>query len=183
MQAERIYNAAFTENGGGDESDVAADFDASVATLSRWFTCEREVTGWYVSQRARIELKRPRIDRILLPTRELRNDCGWDLGPIGIEMKRRSEKIGRAVSQALDYSHAVFPVCGWVTCMLEWVFIWPVASVTGDWASVMVQNRIGWASYDFESFILAAGGMNVLRADSSTATFHKPKCGYKVGSR
>lgn len=118
-----------------------------------------------------------------MPTRELRNDCGWNIGPVGVELKRESEKIGRAVCQCLDYSHAVFPLTGGLTCMLEWVFVWPVESVTGDLASVMVQNRIGWGCSYRGEIVLKCGGLNILKADAGKARFNRPTAGYKQGSR
>lgn len=183
MDAQRIYSPGFTDAGTAVEVSVAADFDDVLSGLARWFTVTSEVTGWYVSQRCRVPAKQPRIDRILLPTRELRNAHGWSLGPVGVELKRESEKIGPAVCQCLDYSHAVLPVTGGLTCMLEWVFIWPVSSVTGDLASVMVQNRIGWASAYRDRLTLKCGGTNILTADPGEAKFKKPVAGYKQGSR
>lgn len=184
MQAEGFYEAAFTETGEAVEADVAIDFDTLMDSLSRWFLVEREVTGWYLSQRCRVPAQRPRIDRILRPKRELLR-AGWSIGPVGVELKRQGAKIGPAISQALDYGHAAFPFgdVGSTVC-LEWIFIWPVGSVTGDLASVMAQNRIGWACTDWRGdFNLRSGGMNVLTANANHATFKKPTCGYKVGSR
>lgn len=171
MDAQRIYSPGFTDSGNAVEISVAADFDDVLSGLSKWFTVAREVTGWYVSQRCRVPAKQPRIDRILLPTRELRNAHGWSIGPVGVELKREGEKIGPAVCQCLDYSHAVFPVTGGLTC------------VTGDLASVMVQNRIGWASAYRDRLTLKCGGMNILTADPGEARFKAPSAGYKQGSR
>lgn len=181
---EKIHEQAFTDCAGGTEAEVCQGFDGVFALNHRWFRVLSEVPGWYVSARPRREIKQPRIDRILLPTRELMAE-GWCLGPVGVELKRGGEKIGRAVCQALDYANAAFPISGGCTVYLEWVFIWPITSVTGDIASIMTQNRIGWASsWNGVEIVLKAGGGNVLRCNPDQVhSVSRPACGYKAGSR
>lgn len=181
---EHVTSLATTDAGKAIESEVWNDFDAVFRLHDKWFTVIREVEGWYISGRSHVQPKRPRIDRILLPTANLRG-CGWDLGPVGIECKRQGDKLGPAVCQAIDYSHAVFPITGGLTVNLEWIFVWPVSSVSGDVASIMSQNRIGWASsWNGVDVQLKAGDCNALDVTpSSIISIKTPKCGYKVGSR
>lgn len=178
------HEAAYTETGDAEEAVVAESFDTLLDRLDRWFSVEREVVGWYMSNRIKVDAKRPRIDRILRPKRELLRK-GWRLGPVGVELKREGAKIGPAISQALDYSHAVFPFSdvGSTVC-LEWVFIWPVKKVTGDLASVMAQNRICWACTSWDGGLqLQDATRTILIATPSGAEYKQPVCGYKVGSR
>lgn len=181
---ERIHEQAFTDGEGGCEAEVWRDFDEVFRLHERWFRVLPEVTGWYVGPRPHILPKQPRIDRILLPSRELMA-AGWRLGPVGVECKRKGEKIGPAICQALDYSHAVFPISGGCTVALEWIFIWPIDKVTGDIASIMSQNRIGCArSWNGVDIQLKTDSLNILEATPGNITrISTPRCGYKVGSR
>ena len=88
-----------------------------------------------------------RIDRLLLPSPKLR-ELGWEYGAIGIEVKKSGVKIGPAISQAIDYSRAVWtlPDFGNIRVWLDWIFIWPMVKQHGPIASVLAQNRIGSAS-------------------------------------
>lgn len=183
IDSERIYSAGFTAEGDKNEADVCKEFDAFMAHLSKWFHVESEVRGWYVAQRPHVAPSQPQIDRILRPNRELIRE-GWDLGPIGIEIKRESCKIGLAISQAMDYSHAVFPVTPGLTCHLEWVFVWPVPQkVGGCLASVMNQQRIGRAFQKNGTLQLWSADQFILDADQFGVHFKRPNCGNKVGSR
>ncbi len=181
---ERFHEQIRTDGKGGVEADVWLDFDEVFQRHSKWFTILREVRGWYVGARPHCPVQQPRIDRILMPTKALR-ECGWHMGPVGVECKRRDEKIGRAVCQALDYSHSAFPLTAGLTVNLEWIFIWPVSGVTGDLASIMAQNRIGWASsWNGVDVQLKGGDGKILDATPENIQhIRTPRCGYKVGSR
>lgn len=181
MYAEKIYSAAFTDDGLADEACVAKEFDEVLASLANWFRVASEVTGWYVSQRSRVKAGRPRIDRILMPTKAMQDE-GWDIGPIGVELKREGgKKIGPPVCQAIDYTHAVFPVGNGSTCMLEWVFVYPLREVAGDIASIMLQNRVGWACSHLGVLYLKTD--RTIRIEPSAVDWKKPQSGYKRGSR
>ncbi len=83
-----------------------------------------------------------RIDRILSPTRELR-EAGWDIGPIGVELKKSGMKIGPVLAQAGDYLRCVWHMEHGFNVMLDFVAIWPIDKQHGTTASFMMQNRIG----------------------------------------
>jgi len=107
------------------------------------FNIYREVRGTYLHPRPGVPPQTPRIDVILGPKQEL-IDKGWTHGFVGIECKRSHEKIGRPISQMLDYSRAVWDIdAAGRRVMLNWVFLWPLHGQGGPIASVMAQNRIG----------------------------------------
>lgn len=126
------------------EQESAAVFDAAVG--DRWWTVYREVSGVLLQPRPAQTDGALRIDRVLIPKKPL-IDAGWKHGAIGVELKRSGEKIGPPISQAIDYSRGAFtiPRFGGVRVVLDWVFIWPVASQGGTTASLMAQNRLGSA--------------------------------------
>ena len=165
-----------------NESDCWAEFDATMQTLEQYFVVHREVTGWYTQGRPHCQPKRPRIDRIISPREPLRA-LGWDLGPVGVECKRSHEKAGPAISQAIDYQRALFPISGSLTVSLEWVFIWPMEDPKGDIASIMSNQRIGFMSPLADGITFGCGDGFIQRVTTSGVRYRRPQCGYKVGSR
>jgi len=170
----------------GTEEEGWADFDRLIELHPDVFKVAREVSGWYVSQRMNTQAKTPRIDRILFPRKRL-VEAGWTHGPIGVEGKTSKKKAGPAISQAMDYSRAVFqsPFGCHSRIMLEWVFVWPIREVKGAIASIMMQNRIGHV-------FARDDGTLVFKADQTTAIKLLPSgaiyatelpMGRKVGSR
>lgn len=119
-------------------------FDRMV-TLTGAFNIYREIDGEYLQPRCGTEDKRARIDRLLVPNRKA-VDAGWTNGIIGVEGKKSGFKIGKLVSQAIDYTRCVFrlkePIPE-VLIMPVWVFIYPSDRIYGDLESVMAQNRVG----------------------------------------
>ena len=97
------------------EAEAAAAFDSLVPT--DLFVIHREVTGrlaWPLYGQG--EATRVRIDRVLQPT-DTAIKLGWACGYIGVELKRSGEKVGRAISQMLDYLRSTFQIDGQkVTC-------------------------------------------------------------------
>lgn len=179
----RTFEQATTAGNHVAEAACWADFDGAMERLSDYFGVLREVTGWYLQQRANCPPKRPRIDRILTPRKQLR-DAGWDIGPIGVECKRSGEKLGPAISQCLDYQRAVFPINGGCTVNLEWVFIWPSPIIPGDIGSIMAQQRIGTMQRSRYGVELGCGdGYDRTISVEYGVRYRRPACGYKVGSR
>ena len=174
------------------EADSAAEFDRIVGA-SGMFRVYREVDGYYLAHRPGHELRCPRIDRILQPLPALR-ERGWT-ATVGVELKRSGTKLGPLVSQALDYSWAIFR-CGDTYLYPEGIFVWPMRRDEGDGdetvgraiESVMVQNKIGTCCAergDTVAFFLGssrvlgigAAGASVVRADLFNPV------GRKTGSR
>jgi hypothetical protein len=155
---------------------------------SRYFSWQREVTGYYIQPRPHCKPQTPRIDFILKPTEELVNQ-GWEHGCIGVECKKSGEKIGPAVTQILDYHGSVFKLDpSGTTVMLEWIFIWPLQTVIGDMASVMNRNRIGWICEGFATpssleFKVAGRQGLYLQGPQELPSVNNFKCGYKLGSQ
>lgn len=150
------------------------------------FRVYHEVPGFYVQPRPLTEEKESRIDRILIPLKKT-VDAGWHHGAIGIEAKKSSHKIGPIISQALDYSRCVFELPTnppGLLLMVSWVFIWPLKDPGCDLASVMAQNRIGYA-YEFdETIYFCSSGLHglVLQANGEVRAKNLPS-GRRRGSR
>lgn len=96
-----------------------------------------------------------RIDRILVPTMEAAIQ-GWRYGAIGIEAKsgdhsrNGSNNTGKFISQALDYSRAIWDIGhpAGIQVYAPIIFLWPFDKPSASIASVMAQNRIGVAKYN-----------------------------------
>ena len=119
---------------------------ALLAIINRdhWLV-RQEVRGWLLQPRMDTEGSgNPRIDMILQPTRLLM-EAGWRYGMVGIECKRSGVKLGRVISQAMDYTRCVWEMPSGIDVMTRMVFIWPCDNVKSDIESVMIQHRIGVA--------------------------------------
>lgn len=134
----------YTSGAWATEADSCVALD-ELLDLSDAFNIYREVSGRYLQPRLEQADKTPRIDRILVPRSSFVAATGWHLGCVGIECKRSGEKVGRPISQMLDYSRAVWCVDPvrevWIT--LKWVFLWPHNGAGGPLGSVLAQNRLG----------------------------------------
>jgi len=108
------------------------------------FTIYREVCGEYEYRpHYKDSNKTPRIDFLLTPKKNL-IDTGWPFGAIGIECKKSNVKIGKPLSQIMDYSTAVFRIPKFnILIKPDFIFLWPCESTHGDIASLMAQNRFG----------------------------------------
>lgn len=178
----KTYERARTIGDHDLEADCWSEFDATMETLKEFFVVYREVTGWYIHPRPHCKPKQPRIDRVIAPREPLRA-FGWDLGPVGVECKRSHEKVGPALSQAMDYQRACFPLKGSLTVCLEWVFIWPMENPKGDIESIMAHQRIGFMSPIPGGITFGCGDGFVQRVTTEGVRYRRPQCGYKVGSR
>lgn len=170
----------------------ATEKDAEIALDSHIFAagCFQEphaqVNGRPLLMAPTNDAKDFRIDRVVLPTKAAKS-AGWTLGPIGIECKRSGEKLGRPVSQMLDYRNAAYRLKDSDTWfLLNWVFLWPAMPLGGPLASVMAQNRVGTVHADnWGTLHFNAGGHTV--ATAGLTGFDVRPCadrmGRKVGSR
>jgi hypothetical protein len=165
------------------ELEAAQAFDNSIDDLGGLFRVYKEVEGRYQYFRPTQTLKTPRIDRILVPTAELQL-AGWDIGPIGVELKKSGTKLGPPLCQLIDYTHATWNLKGnWI--IPQWYFLWSVDKLTGPLQSILAGQRCGGVYKDqyhrlvfHSAFIIAklAPGEVDVRPDN---TNH----GFKVGSR
>lgn len=117
----------------------------SIVNPLHWKVRER-VSGYMLHPRLDVEgTCGKQLDVMLQPTSYLM-ECGWRWGFVGVECKKSETKLGRVISQAMDYTR-----CAWTIppygfdVMARFVFIWPCEPVGGDLQSVMVQHRIGVA--------------------------------------
>lgn len=175
-----------------DEPSAWTHFDSKVQ-MGQAFRVHTEVWGELIQPRFGCETEasggkgnRLRIDRILLPMQPA-IDAGWTGGAIGVEGKKSGAKIGRVISQALDYSRCVFELKNsHILVMLRWVFLWPLESEpVGDLGSVMAQNRIGWvASSARTPLVFGCGGTHGLTIHHDGKITTKPlPMGGKKGNR
>lgn len=167
------------------EKASAIAFDALIDRTEQ-FKIYREVEGELLQPRMYAEDKTVRIDRIISPKQSL-IDAGWKHGPIGIEIKKSSTKIGPPLSQILDYSRAVWhiPVIGF-NVVLEYVFLWPVDKQAGTLASIMSQNRIGtcWSISKWTPLAFYVGEERALTFDKEwRPAFGKLISGRRTGTR
>lgn len=116
----------------------------SIINPSHW-AVRTEIDGWMLHPRIDAEGSGVlRMDAILKPT-ALLIERGWRWGFIGIECKRSGKKVGRVISQAMDYTRCVWNLPSGIDVMTRFVFVWPCEPVKDDLQSVMVQHRIGVA--------------------------------------
>ena len=130
-----------------DEPSACRYFDEQIAA-TKLFKIEREVFGYNLFQLpGKEDQRRFRIDRVLWPLQRL-IDHGWSIGPVGIEIKTSGKKIGKVVSQCLDYLKSAFehkPDGLNLLFIPRLVFIYPLDEVRGNEASLMNQNFVGCA--------------------------------------
>lgn len=181
----------------GDEPTAWVHFDAQ-AERNAMFRVHREVWGELIQPRfgcddPPAESGGPvrkgnwlRIDRILVPSRKVL-DAGWCGGLIGVEGKRSGAKIGKVISQALDYSRCVFELPDThFLVMVRWVFLWPLeGEPKGDLGSVMAQNRIGWVRSSTRTPLVFGCGMThgITVNFDGTADVQQLPMGRKKGNR
>lgn len=133
------------------EPEACAAFDDRVAA-SNAFRIYREVRGEYIQPLIGTEEKTSRIDRILVPLGPA-IQAGWKEGAIGVEIKsseKTKTKFGPVIAQAIDYQRCAFRLTEGVPGLLvmpTWIFIFPLESVAGPLASVLIQNRVGTCSF------------------------------------
>lgn len=129
------------------------------------------------------DLQAARIDRLLIPTPELKTQ-GWTHGPIGIECKSSGTKLGRPLAQILDYSRVAWRI-GETYVVPRFYFLWPMSKVHGPLASVLAHNRIGGAhTSPFTLLQLSCGEQVIARFNQDGShSFKSADFGRKVGSR
>lgn len=161
---ERQFERDLTCGDWATEAESEAELDRRLNATNLW-TIYRQVEGRPYAQAPTDDVKGYRIDRVVFPTLAARL-TGWDLGPIGIECKRSGIKIGKPISQALDYRRAFWHLDSspesWFT--LGFVFVWPIHPQGGPIASVMAQNRVGSAfptDADGDGVSLGVGSQSV----------------------
>jgi len=165
------------------ERDVADDFDKRIEA-TKAFRVYREVTGEIFQPRVGTRSQGIRIDRVLLPL-PATVAAGWNLGAVGIELKRTGEKIGPVISQAIDYQRACWRLePSGVLIVTEWVFLWPFRNQMFALASIMAQQRIGVGHFSsWNQVVLSAGSSTVFSIRDGLKEIKPCQCGKKTGSR
>lgn len=154
----------FTLGSWKTEQESALFFDGisvQLESLGFW-SSESEVSGTYMNCLPMEERQGCRIDRILYPKKKL-VDEGWCFGPIGIELKRSGEKLGRPASQCIDYRNAIFTSADGTQFVLQQVFLWPLLTWGGgELESVMGQRRVGGVFFQYEKMRFYLGQQLVM---------------------
>jgi hypothetical protein len=165
-----------------NEGAACAELDKRLEQSGLFARIYKEVSGDYIATRPGREKKGCRIDRILVPGKELRAR-GWN-HTIGVEAKRSGLAIGPAIAQSIDYTWAVFD-CGPVKLYLDYIFLWPLHKQSGPIQSVMAQNRIGECRMNNYSVVyFYVGNRTVIRLEKEgRLTVENTAAGNKRGSR
>lgn len=173
-------------NGCFQSEELAMEAFDLIVESNGAFRLHKEVCGEYLQPRADTEKKEARIDRLMIPLKEAIS-AGWKMGAIGVEGKRSGSKIGKVVSQALDYSRCAWTLTDGVPGLLllvRWVFVYPSDFPVGDIGSVMAQHRIGCVTLCGDSLYFNCGGTNGLILSAGGSVQIKPlPMGKKAGSR
>jgi len=111
-----------------------------------------------------------RADLLLLPNDPV-IEAGWNDGAIVIEVKRSGKKIGRGISQLIDYMNGTFYIEGGIAVVPSWGFLFPAVKQAEAIASVMAQQRLGTVTlkhgeldfYCGETRVLSIGGPGDVR--------------------
>lgn len=166
------------------EAQACAEFDRLIDGDPRFSRIYRECWGHYINPSPYEDDEKPRIDRILIPSRELQR-AGWLHGPIGVEIKRSGIKMGRPVAQCIDYLRATF--CPDEKSMAGFhmrvglVFLFPAPKPTHDLESIMAQHRVGNCHIDYHGKLdFQFAGRHVLSLTEGERNFIPRR---KVGSR
>lgn len=173
-------------SGDFESETIAWNVFDNLISRAQAFRIHSEVVGDYIHPRPLTELKKARIDRILIPL-ERAYSAGWTQGVIGIEGKTSGKKVGPVVAQALDYTRCVFEIEKWpgILVVPQFIFIFPMQNPYCDVESIMAQNRIGhcWIE-DNCRIVFSCGGTNgiVIEGTGDIKAKHLPM-GYKRGSR
>lgn len=163
------------------EEDAAAEFDRRIEACGLFDRVFKEVRGYYLTYRPNRDRKDARIDRVLLPSKRLR-EAGWSR-VVGVEIKRSGEKLGPCLAQAIDYTYCAWNVGHyWMLC--EHVFLWPFAKQSHAVESIMLQNGVGVIYEGPRSPLVFQLDRQVIRINSdNTFGAQLPAAGTKTGSR
>ena len=165
------------------EEEVGWFFD-SIISKSNDFYVLREVTGCYTQPKPFSELRAPRIDRLLIPKEKLRSK-GWPHYCVGIELKAGGLKLGRALSQSMDYTRAVFTSHEFCCdIMPRYVFMFNTCKQHGQIASVSAQHRVGFCEWKYNQLTFFIGEMPAFSLRGGEVCDIKDiSSGWKTGSR
>lgn len=126
-----------------------------------------------------------RADILVLPSEKLYRE-GWRDGAIVFEVKRPGEKIGRGLSQLIDYVNSVWYMSDGVMVVPSFGFLFWAVSTGGPLASIMSQQRIGTADLNRNDELeLRCGQQTVMRFDMCGHVVKKGNLnfGHRIGSR
>jgi hypothetical protein len=132
-----------TEGDYQTEEMACIAFDDAV-TKTGLFNISKEVWGRFNNPLPFKDNKdHPRIDRILTPTTKLL-DAGWNQGAVGVEIKKSGVKLGRPLSQCMDYLHIAWEMPrSKIVVNLNYVFLFPLGKFGNSLASLCEQNHLG----------------------------------------
>lgn len=176
-----VSDAIYTVGSWDSEEESAVAFDQRISS-SQLFRVYSEVLGDIIQPHPWQQFEgRLRIDRILVPNEKFN---GFNLGVIGVELKKSHAKIGRPFSQMIDYSRCAWRITRGIRVMTNFVFLWPAEKFGGPLASLCAQQHLGIARPSF------AGGIDFYCGEHRICTINREKfdlgnlnVGQSTGSR
>lgn len=146
------------------EIDACREFD-SIIDGTGLFTIAREVLATPMDTDDWRLAKRGRLDRALMPT-HLAIDRGWQLGAIGVEVKRSQVKAGPPMAQARDYRRSWLQIDSRQAFRISFAFLFPYRPAGGGMAySLMHSDRVGGAYIKDGELVLNCGGSIIAALD------------------
>lgn len=146
------------------EEEAAEAFD--MALPPNCFRVHKEVKGTPIYNNSYKRGKDYRIDRLLIPTKPLINN-GWDIGAVGVEIKRSKYPMGDVINQAHDYTSTTWRLENGIHLMSSWVLVFPAALPVGFEAKIMGNLRIGNAMIDhWGTFSMYISSLKVFVSDA-----------------
>ena len=169
------------------ESDAADYIDSLLDLAKDLFAVSKEGPGTLQYSRPQQPKTDMRIDRILHPRKKLLQS-GWRFGVVGIEIKKSMHPAGPLVAQAQDYMRSAFTFeSSGVSVVLNSIFLFPAFAAGGGLASILAQNRIGFAGEHNGRLSLTLNNASLLRYEGDgvfrIGSCGQLNCGMKVGSR
>tara|TARA_R110000868_G_scaffold158641_1_gene386925 strand:+ start:333 stop:911 length:579 start_codon:yes stop_codon:yes gene_type:complete len=168
------------------EDDAKKAFSEAF-TATGCFNIYAEIDCWYFGGSVFGDKPTGRIDYVLTPRKPLL-DKGWQMGCIGVEVKKSGYKAGPLICQMIDYSKAVFRLpdaCGaCLVCMTSVCCFPELKGAGGPMQSIMANNRIGEATVSKNGVTVRVNGTTVFGSTARDGIRCKNvNCGYKNGSR
>lgn len=173
---EEELRRQYTQLDFSTEEEAAKAFDQHAEASLLFRKILREVPGRMVYRPPYKQDGSVRLDRILFPAPH----APWS-GPIGVEIKRSKEKIGRALSQCIDYQNCLFEIRPHVWFHPEWTFLFPAANLKGPVQSIISQNRVGTCCIERGQLLFWATGQRVITEQQTR--LNPEAAGAKIGSR
>jgi hypothetical protein len=166
------------------ETEACKFFDEVVGG-SGLFTIHHEVKGFLEYRHHWKNDGDVRIDRILSPAKGLWAKW-WDMGFVGVEIKRSGKKIGPPLAQAMDYLDSVwFITPAKLAINISHAFLFPCGELFNTAGSFCAQHHLGQVDLTRYKIHFRSGQHTIFYYNITTGkvTCNGNRNGKKVGSR